>query len=489
MAAGIFEPANGPTSYFVTPAIIYNNTCPTPNFSSLLNDSVVIDDGRIPTTTSPGPNTGTQNNYRVTKFTISYCTRDLTGVFSVRVRFWEDYDDCQTLALAGAPTVDFTIPGLPGSPATGTLACGTVDIDLTGGFEFCLRGDANGTFDNSATLDGFGYGLSMSGQTGTTTSATGGFIIAGDLTAPGDCAAGTSTYYNTPGAMNGTGLDNNDLFRRDGTPPQTSGCIFFGGPPNIHGGYYMKIEADLDQCGACAGNPDADGDATPDCADGCPLDPAKTAAGACGCGNPETGDTDGDTFADCVDNCVSIANPSQADCDGDTIGDACEIAAGALDTNGDTIPDTCQQGIVFPYCTAGVSTNGCVPSLSTTGAPSAAATSGFTVTCSNLEGLKQALAFYGINGPKATVWAPSSTSYLCVKSPVKRIAAQNTGGTANACDGSYSVDWLDYIATHPTALGVPFSAGDVVTFQVWYRDPPAPASTNLSGGIQWTMAP
>lgn len=489
VATGIFEPANGPVMHFVAPAEIYDNTCPTPNFSAILNGSTVIDEGRIPSTTSPAPNTGTQNNYRVTTFQIGYCTRDLTGVFSVRVRFWQDYDDCATLAAAGTPTADINLTGLPGTATTGTLACGTVDIDLTGGFEFCMAGDANGVFDNSATLDGFGYGLQMNGQTGTTTTATGGFLLAGDLTAPGDCAAGSSTYYNTPGATNGTGLDNGNLFYRDGQGGQSSGCLFFGNPPTVHAGYYMKIIADLDACAACTGNPDTDGDATPDCADGCPSDPAKTAPGNCGCGNVETGDTDGDGVFDCVDNCVSIANPSQADCDADNVGDACEIAAGAFDTNGDTIPDACQQGLVFTYCTTGISTNGCVPTLSTTGTPSAAATNGFVITCSNLEGQKQSLAFYGVSGPKATIWAPGSTSYLCVKSPVKRIDGQNTGGTAGLCDGTYSTDWLDYIANHPVALGVPFSAGDVVNLQVWYRDPSAPQFTNLSGGLQWTMAP
>lgn len=45
---------------------------------------------------------------------------------------------------------------------------------------------------------------------------------------------------------------------------------------------------------------DADGDGTPDSADGCPLDPEKTAPGACGCGVPDT-DADQDGIADCKD--------------------------------------------------------------------------------------------------------------------------------------------------------------------------------------------
>jgi hypothetical protein len=50
--------------------------------------------------------------------------------------------------------------------------------------------------------------------------------------------------------------------------------------------------------------PDTDGDGTNDCADGCPSDPLKIAAGVCGCGIADT-DTDGDGTADCNDGCPS----------------------------------------------------------------------------------------------------------------------------------------------------------------------------------------
>jgi uncharacterized membrane protein YgcG len=51
----------------------------------------------------------------------------------------------------------------------------------------------------------------------------------------------------------------------------------------------------------CAsGSPDADLDRQPDCADGCPNDPAKTQPGTCGCGVADT-DSDGDGVADCDD--------------------------------------------------------------------------------------------------------------------------------------------------------------------------------------------
>jgi len=88
---------------------------------------------------------------------------------------------------------------------------------------------------------------------------------------------------------------------------------------------------------------DTDTDGTPDCSDGCPGDPAKTAPGDCGCGIADT-DTDSDGLADCIDacpndpdndadadglcadadNCPDAANADQADLDLDGLGDACD---------------------------------------------------------------------------------------------------------------------------------------------------------------------
>jgi hypothetical protein len=87
------RPSLGTIAHVPNPGVIYNNTCATGFFSSLLNGSTVIDDGRIPSTTRR-PQHGIIDNYRVTGFEIGYCTRDLMGVFSVRVRFWEQ--DLQT---------------------------------------------------------------------------------------------------------------------------------------------------------------------------------------------------------------------------------------------------------------------------------------------------------------------------------------------------------------------------------------------------------
>jgi hypothetical protein len=141
------------------------------------------------------------------------------------------------------------------------------------------------------------------------------------------------------------------------------------------------------------------------------------------------------------------------------------------------------------YCTAGTTTSGCVPAMSGIGAASGSAGSGFTIQASNVEGQKQGILFYGVTGPQAAPWGGASTSYICVLAPVQRMFLQNSGGTADACDGVLSADWNAFIAGYPGAVGTPFTGGETVWAQGWFRDPPAPRSTNLTDGLQFSVGP
>lgn len=100
---------------------------------------------------------------------------------------------------------------------------------------------------------------------------------------------------------------------------------------------------------------DTDGDGVIDACDGCPLDPGKSAPGACGCGAPD-GDSDGDGTADCRDGCPDDplktdpgalgCGVAEADSDGDGVPDATDACPGAndnLDSDGDGTPD-CRDG-------------------------------------------------------------------------------------------------------------------------------------------------
>ena len=146
------------------------------------------------------------------------------------------------------------------------------------------------------------------------------------------------------------------------------------------------------------------------------------------------------------------------------------------------------------YCTAGTTSNGCNATMSSTGTPSLAATSGFTVNVSNVEGAKTGIIFYGATGPVATPWGIGGSSYLCVKAPTQRSASQSTGGTLAQCDGSMTLDLLAYLNANPSAIGgassaSPFLAGQNAWLQGWFRDPPAVKTTSLSDGLQITFVP
>jgi hypothetical protein len=141
------------------------------------------------------------------------------------------------------------------------------------------------------------------------------------------------------------------------------------------------------------------------------------------------------------------------------------------------------------YCTAGTTTNGCNATIVGIGQASASAASGFTLSVTNVEGAKQGLIFYSVTGRAASTWGGGSTSFLCVKSPTQRLGTLNSGGTAGTCTGSFAQDWNAYIASHPGALGQPFIGCETVQAQAWFRDPPAPKTTNLSNGLEFYVAP
>lgn len=138
---------------------------------------------------------------------------------------------------------------------------------------------------------------------------------------------------------------------------------------------------------------------------------------------------------------------------------------------------------VANFCTAGTTSNGCVPTMSWSGAYAPFTPSGFVLSCNSAEGQRAGLMFYGVNGAISVPWGAGSTSFLCVKSPVQRMNIQNSGGTAGACNGSFVEDFNTWTTTHPAALGSPYLPGTTIHLQTWFRDPPAPGTTNLSDGV------
>lgn len=99
-------------------------------------------------------------------------------------------------------------------------------------------------------------------------------------------------------------------------------------------------------CGKCAAPYDTDRDFTDDCLDGCPLDPAKTAPGVCGCGVSDTLDKDSDGFPNCIDRCSDDPNniaPGQCGCVGSL--NLQPNGTPCTDTSGPQANATCNSGV------------------------------------------------------------------------------------------------------------------------------------------------
>lgn len=195
---------------------------------------------------------------------------------------------------------------------------------------------------------------------------------------------------------------------------------------------------------------------------------------------------------------------------GDASGDACgSSVATAGDLNNDGVPDFVvgasgadPSGLggaglariyssrpwFVNYCTAGTTTNGCSAQLSASGTPSVAASSGFVLSATGVEGAKSGLVFYGISGRDAAPWG-LTTSWLCVKAPTQRTPSMLSGGAANTCEGVLAIDWLAFLAANPGALGAPAASGQLVNAQAWFRDPPSPKTTHLSDALEFILMP
>jgi len=143
---------------------------------------------------------------------------------------------------------------------------------------------------------------------------------------------------------------------------------------------------------------------------------------------------------------------------------------------------------VSTYCTAGTSTNGCEASIAASAPPSASGATPCVLSLANVEGQKSGLFFYGL-APLPQQWCATGTSYLCVKAPTARTLTQNSGGNVAQCNGSLQLDWNAFVAASPGSLGAPFSAGNRLFVQGWFRDPPSCKGTTLSNALEMTFAP
>jgi len=142
------------------------------------------------------------------------------------------------------------------------------------------------------------------------------------------------------------------------------------------------------------------------------------------------------------------------------------------------------------YCTAGTSALGCAAQIGTSGTPSASASSGFDLTASAVEGLRNGLFFFGSSGRQANPWG-NGASLQCVVPPVSRGAPLIGAGTAGACDGSFAYDLnAAWCPSCPKAGHNP-GPGLLVQAQLWYRDPLSTSNqpTSLSDAVEFLVQP
>jgi hypothetical protein len=142
------------------------------------------------------------------------------------------------------------------------------------------------------------------------------------------------------------------------------------------------------------------------------------------------------------------------------------------------------------YCTAGTSASGCQPGLSSTGNASPTAGSGFVVSSTNMEGLKDGTIFFGQNGQQANSWG-NGTSFQCVTPPVHRGGTLLGNGTNGVCNQTLSQDLnARWCATCPKPNHAP-TPGVKLQVQLWYRDPnnTSNQTTSLTNALEVDVCP
>ncbi len=324
----------GPHAGARSSTVVYDNTCTYwggAAYVAIEHCEDAYDEGRVPSTTSPGAPPGAEDQNRIDGFQIAYCTHFPTGTVDIKVSWWNhNGGGCLTGTAQGAIVppfyngatayVDLAGAGLPGdNQGGGNLACWAVTIDLSntpnGGF--CLESDGNGTWNGGG--DEFNWAFQHENPN-SVFGPNGPVIAAEPLVAPfGACS------YNLP-----CGTD-----------------LTTGAP-----------------CGTGLGTIDSLWDNIDGTALGGPVNPAT-------CPNGTVGGTGCYTFG------------------GWPIHPFASLWL-EMTSSGDCLPD---QPVT--YCTAKVNTQGCTPAIGWTGTPSASQPVVFDVWAIRIINQKNGLLFYG----------------------------------------------------------------------------------------------
>ena len=264
--AGVYHMATGTwtrgaqAAALAGPEVIYDNTCEVGYYWGLAEGDRMIDSGRLPSQSSPASPTslpGLYDFYEVNGFTIGYCTFEPL-VTSFDLSFIDCYTACDGGGVFPTPVITLNVVNVPGGTAGGGQGCWILTIDLdNGGTSFELYGDCNGTYDNIASTDSFGWAWS---QRIPTTGSDAGPIFAGDPqnhfpdSAGVACAGlgggtiGGGTTFVGAGPGPGSGMGSTDQVELvDG--PTAPGCYWFGGydtvtPANPFSAFYLQLQGE-----------------------------------------------------------------------------------------------------------------------------------------------------------------------------------------------------------------------------------------------------
>ena len=165
-----------------------------------------------------------------------------------------------------------------------------------------------------------------------------------------------------------------------------------------------------------------------------------------------------------------------------------KLGCGSL--NGIQVLPAAGCGLAVTYCTAGTSASGCQATLGANGSPSASAPAGFALVASQVEGNKDGLFFWGINGPQANSWGNGS-SFQCVVPPVWRGGLLQGSGSPGTCDGTFLQDLNALWCTGCPKPNKNPGPGTATQAQLWYRDPlnTSNQTTSLSNAVEFTVCP
>ncbi len=246
---------------------IYDNTVSSLYYSALSGDTY-IDEGRLPSPTSPTNVTsrpGCATSYTIDGLQISYCT-DRVSPAPFHMAFYESYVACSSV-IGVTPTAGFLLSGLPGSASGSAQACWTITIDLGAppggsGLAFTMAADGDGTYSAPAASNLFGWSFRSTAPW--PEQAATGPIFAGE---PGISLHYDGTRWDdiVDYAESGTGMGSAYAWRVEGGPTLPN-CYWFG---SAFASFHLELYAD-----SCPGQSFM----TPFCTGGVPNSP-------CPCGN------------------------------------------------------------------------------------------------------------------------------------------------------------------------------------------------------------